>query len=166
MLRASSRVLLSGEPDDASAIRPPDTAAAANSMATNSRPLPRNAVAKKRSSRSPIRDRTTPMNQRKAMPANGTKFSAMAIAALFSALVSHAPASPAWGGTEILSSTSAEIMSTEKRIPATAAARGVLSGLPLPSGSASGIPSVMASSLGRAAHGYPTEACPLLGRGA
>ena len=42
-------------------------------MATNSRPLPRNTVAKKRSSWSPIRSRTTPRNHRNAMPANGAR---------------------------------------------------------------------------------------------
>ena len=87
------------------------------------------------------------------MPANGMKFSATATAALFPASVSHAPLAPRRGGAEILSSTSAEIMSTEKMIPATAAARGVLSGLPLRSGPWFSTPSVMASSLGWPAHG-------------
>ena len=48
-------------------------AAAANSIATKSRPLPRNTVAKNRSSRSPTRLRITAMNQRNAIPANGTR---------------------------------------------------------------------------------------------
>ena len=80
------------------------------------------------------------------MPANGMKFSATATAALFPESVSHAPVPPGRGGTEILSSTSAVAMSTEKMIPATAAARGVRSGLPLRSGPWFSTSSVMASS--------------------
>jgi hypothetical protein len=57
---------------------PPATVADAKSMAGNKSPLPRNTVAKKRSSRSPNRSRSTPMNHKKAMPANGTRFSARA----------------------------------------------------------------------------------------
>ena len=51
--------------------RPPARAAADNIMAMNSNPLPRNTVAKSRSSPSPIRSRTTPMNHRNAIAANG-----------------------------------------------------------------------------------------------
>lgn len=40
------------------------------------------------------------------------------------------PHPPGWAGTDSLSSTSAEIRSREKTIPATAADPGVLSGLP------------------------------------
>ena len=64
----------------AAAISPPAKAAATNSMATNSSPLPRNTEAKNRSSRCPIRSRTTPMNHKKAIPAKGTRFSAMTTA--------------------------------------------------------------------------------------
>ena len=46
-------------------------AAAVNSIATNNKPLPRKTVEKKRSSRSPILSRTTPMNHRNAIPAKG-----------------------------------------------------------------------------------------------
>jgi hypothetical protein len=70
---------------------PPPTAAATNSMATNSRPLPRNTVAKKRSSRSPIRSRSTPTNHRNAIPANGTRLSATATAVRRRESVSHTP---------------------------------------------------------------------------
>jgi hypothetical protein len=42
-------------------------------IARNSSPLPVYTVEKNRSSLSPVRSRITPMNQRKAMPANGTK---------------------------------------------------------------------------------------------
>jgi hypothetical protein len=51
---------------------PANSPLATNSIATNNRPLPRNTVAKNRSSRSPIRLRTTPMNHRNAMPAKAT----------------------------------------------------------------------------------------------
>ena len=44
--------------------------------------------------------------------------------------VSHVPGAPGWTGTDSLSSTSAVMRNTEKTIPATAAARGVRSGLP------------------------------------
>ncbi len=70
------------------------------------------------------------MNHRNAIPANGTRFSATATAARRRESVSHTPGTAGWAGAEILSSTSARISSTEKRIPATAAARGVRSGLP------------------------------------
>ena len=87
-------------------------------------------VAKNRSSRPPIRSRITPMNHKKAMPANGTRFSAITTAVRRPASVSHVPGAPGWAGTDSLSSTSAVIRNAEKPIPATAAARGVLSGLP------------------------------------
>ena len=51
----------------------PPTPAAMNSIATKSRPLPRNTVAKNRSSRSPIRFRITAMNHRNAIPENGAR---------------------------------------------------------------------------------------------
>src|SRR6266436_9078859 len=70
---------------------PPPTAAEANSIARNRSPLPRKTVAKKRSSSSPRRSRSTPMNHKKAMPANGTRFSARAT--LFELVLSHAPVS-------------------------------------------------------------------------
>ncbi len=102
-------------------------------------------MAKNRSSRSPIRSRTTPTNHKKAIPANGMRFSAIDTVARRRALVSHAPGSAACAGTEILSSTSAAISSTEKMIPAAAAARGVLSELPARSGPRTTTPSVTAS---------------------
>ena len=51
----------------------PTTAAATNNMPRNRRPLPKNTVAKKRSSRRPSWSRMTPMNHRKAIPANGNQ---------------------------------------------------------------------------------------------
>ena len=69
----------------------PASAAAANSIARNNRPLPKKTVAKNRSSCSPRRSRNTPMNHRKAIPANGTKFRASAI--LPEAVLSHDPGS-------------------------------------------------------------------------
>jgi len=53
----------------------PALAEAANGIAMNRNPLPRNAVAKKRSSCSPIRSRIAAMNQRNAKPAAGTRSS-------------------------------------------------------------------------------------------
>ena len=45
-----------------------------NSMARKSSPLPRNTVENSRSSiTTPTCSRTTPMNHKKAMPANGTR---------------------------------------------------------------------------------------------
>jgi hypothetical protein len=134
MWRPSARVPATGGPEDVSAMSPPATAAATNIMATNNKPLPRNTVAKNRSSRSPILSLITPMNHKKAMPANGMRFSPIATAALFPESVSHELSTAGLAGTESLSSTSAVIMSTEKMIPAPAAARGVLSGLPGRSG--------------------------------
>src|SRR4029077_7318061 len=81
---------------------PPATAAEAKSMARNRSPLPRKTVAKKRSSSSPNRSRTTPMNHKKAMPANGTRFSARAT--LFELVLSHAPVSSGSARTESLKS--------------------------------------------------------------
>ena len=49
------------------------TAPAANTSAMNSRPLPKNTVAKKRSSRSPSWSRITAMNHRNMIPAKGTR---------------------------------------------------------------------------------------------
>ena len=70
---------------------PPVIAAPVKIMATNNRPLPRNTVAKKRSSRLPIRSRSTRMNHRNAIPANGMRFKAIATAARRLESVSHAP---------------------------------------------------------------------------
>ena len=109
---------------DAAAISPPATAAVTKSMATNNRPLPRNTVAKKRSSRWPIRSRSTPTNHRKAMPANGMSDSATFTAVRRPGSVSQLPATRGSAGIESLSSTSAAIRNTEKTIPATAAAPG------------------------------------------
>ena len=64
------------------------------------------------------------MNHRKAMPANGTKFSASAT--VFARVRSQAPASSGLAGTENRRSTKLVISRTEKRMPAMAAARGAL----------------------------------------
>ena len=125
------------------AMRPPATAAATNSMPTNSRPLPRNTVAKKRSSCAPIRSLITPMNHRKAIPANGMRFSPIATAVLFPESVSHPPATAGLAGTETLSRASDVIRSTEKTMPASAAARGVRRALLAASGPWPAGPSVM-----------------------
>jgi hypothetical protein len=59
----------------------------------------------------------------KAIPANGTRFSAMVT--LFELVVSHAPTSSGSAGVESRSSHRLEIKRIENRIPAIAAARGV-----------------------------------------
>jgi hypothetical protein len=110
---------------DTLAISPPANAAPTNNMATNSSPLPKNTDAKNRSSRCPIRSRTTPMNHKKAIPANGTRFSANAMVARCDVSVSHAPWVAASDGAEMIRSTRARPSSSEKTIPAAAAARGV-----------------------------------------
>src|SRR5271165_3826160 len=102
---------------------PPATAAEANSIARNTRPLPRKTVAKNRSSSSPRRSRNTAINHRKAMPANGTRFSAKATS--FELVLSHAPVSRGSARTKSWNTTSSAIKRTEKMMPATAAARGV-----------------------------------------
>src|SRR5258708_19384868 len=80
-----------GAETEATSMTEPINAAAANSIARNNKPLPKNTVAKKRSSSWPSRSRSTPMNHRKATPANGTRFNATAIVPV--SVVSHAPAS-------------------------------------------------------------------------
>ena len=124
------RVRAGARTDDEAAMVAPATAAATNSMPTNSRPLPRNTVANRRSSRSPIRSRSTPMNHRKAIPANGMRFRATATAVRRRGSASQAPAIPGRAGTETRSSTSAVIRSTPKMIPAIAAPWDVRSGPP------------------------------------
>src|SRR5208283_3045569 len=110
------------DPAATSAISPPAKAAPTNSMATNSRPLPRKTDAKNRSSRRPIRSRTTPMNHKKAIPANGTRSNAIAKVARRAGSASHTPASAVSDGVETIMRMRARPSSAEKRIPATAAA--------------------------------------------
>src|SRR4051794_36823653 len=80
----------------------PITAAATNSMARNNKALPKKTVAKKRSSCCPSRSRSTPINHKKATPANGMRFSASATVLAFEA--SQAPDSNGSAGTERRSS--------------------------------------------------------------
>src|SRR5262245_8830771 len=84
----------------------PATAAAANSIAKNRRPLPKNTVAKNLSSRSPRRSRNTPMNHN-AIPANGTRLTARATE--LDSDLSHDPGSCGSSGTEILKSQNTRI---------------------------------------------------------
>src|SRR6516165_10624753 len=102
---------------------PPTAAAAVNSMLRNSNPLPRKTVAKNRSSSAPKRSRSTPINQRNAIPANGTKLSASAM--VLELVRSHEPGSCGSAGTEIRRSEKAAIRRKENSIPAIAAAFGV-----------------------------------------
>ena len=92
-----------------------------NSIARKSRPLPRKTVEKRRSSTSPSWSRTTPMNQRNAIPANGTRFRARRTSVRRPGSSSIWPTvSPATASRII---TSAAMSSTAKTIPATAADR-------------------------------------------
>src|SRR6516162_375616 len=104
-------------------ISAPATAAAANSIPKNSRPLPKNTVAKNLSSLAPKRSRSTPMNHRNAIPANGTRL--IASATVFDSELSHAPGSRGSSGTEFLNNNKAPRRSTENIMPAIAAALGV-----------------------------------------
>jgi ABC-type molybdenum transport system ATPase subunit/photorepair protein PhrA len=63
------------------------------------------------------------MNHKNAMPANGTRFNPRAT--VFELVLSHTPASSGSARTESRKSTRAAIRKIEKRMLATAAARGV-----------------------------------------
>src|SRR5580692_11336274 len=125
---------------------PPSMPAATKNMPTNSRPLPMKIVAKKRSSCRPTRSLITPMNHRKAIPANGTRFIATSTVVRRAGSCSQAPAWPGFAGVDRWISTSEMIESTENAIPATAAARGVFIGLAIFSSSASTVWLVMSVS--------------------
>jgi hypothetical protein len=64
------------------------------------------------------------MNQRKAIPANGTRFTATTTACLRPESAGHSLASLESAGTEIRTSTRLTPSSSEKTTPAIAAARG------------------------------------------
>jgi hypothetical protein len=78
----------------------------------------RKTMAKKRSSSSPRPSRSTPMIHKKAMPANGTRFSARAN--VFDLVLSHAPVSSGSARTESRSSKRLIIRKYRKRMPAMA----------------------------------------------
>jgi hypothetical protein len=82
-----------------------------------------NTEIEKRSSSPPIRSGKTPINHKKAMPANGTRFSARPT--MFELVLSQAPASSGSARTARRNNKSPVIRRTAKRMPATAAARGV-----------------------------------------
>ena len=71
------------------------------------------------------------MNHKNAMPANGTRFSATAIAARRAGSVSQSPAVAGLEGAETLMRIMARPSSSENKIPAAAAARGVRRLLPV-----------------------------------
>jgi len=71
------------------------------------------------------RSRSTPINHRKATPANGTRFNATVTARV--SVASHAPGSSGSAGIEVRSSQRINSRSSEKTIPAMAAAFGVFS---------------------------------------
>ncbi len=114
-----------GSETEATNITAPITAAAANNIARNNKALPKNTLAKKRSSSWPSRSRSTPINHMKATPANGTKFNATVIALV--SVASQAPGSSGSAGMEVRSSHRINNRSSEKAIPAMAAAFGVFS---------------------------------------
>src|SRR5436305_2714671 len=103
----------------------PITAAATNSIERKSSALPRNTVAKKRSSCRSSRSRSTPIDHRKATPANGTRFKASVIRLVLA--TSHAPESSGSSGIDGRSSAKIANINSENTIPATAAAFGVFS---------------------------------------
>jgi hypothetical protein len=84
-------------------------------------------VAKNRSSRGPIRSRTTPMNQRNAIPANGTRCNARTTRRPLPGSASTAAASPGPEGAASRRRTSTAVSRSAKSTPAIPAARGVRS---------------------------------------
>ena len=122
-------------------------------MATKRMPLPRKTVENRRSSTTPIWSRTTPMNQRKAMPANGTRFSPACSRRRRPGSADRTPGVAPESAERTM--TSPTMSSTAKTIPATAADlrvrhRGAVSGS-LPGGAprVSGAASVMVRLLDR-----------------
>src|SRR6185437_4173623 len=97
----------------------------AKTTARNRNPLPRNTVAKKRSSCSHMRSRSTPMNHKKVIPAKGNRPRARLTD--LALLASHIPGSFGLSGTERRRSTTQMPNRIENRIPATAPARGAFS---------------------------------------
>ena len=85
----------------------------------NNNPLPKNTVAKNRSSPSPIRSRTTPMNHKNTMPANGSRFKGEPPpeSHLVSIGEPGPPASCGSLGTARRTRTNAVVSSTEKSDP-------------------------------------------------
>jgi hypothetical protein len=111
------------------------TAEATKSMATNSNPLPRKTVAKNLSSAPPTRSRSTPTNQRKPIPAKGTRPIANRTASRRELSESHFPASSGSAGMAVWIRTSATVKRIENAMPARAADRGVLIAWPTALGS-------------------------------
>ena len=105
-------------------ISPRVTATAAKSMATKSKPLPRNTVAKKRSSNSPMWLRRTAINHRNAIPVNGTRFKDIETQSRKAGSESHTPGSFGSAGAAKRISTRLAIKSPEKTIPLVATIRG------------------------------------------
>src|SRR5688572_7831512 len=111
--------------DSSDSSNPPATAPPVNSIAIISSPLPRNTVAKNRSSPAPIRSRITPMNHRNASPANGSRFNASTTASRRLPSSNQSPAVSVSFGSAQRNSTNVVVKNTANTIPATAAARGV-----------------------------------------
>ena len=104
---------------------PPAVAADANSIARNSSPLPRKTVAKSLSSYSPS---AVPDNADKPQEGNpGERHQVQREGDGLALLSSQPPASFGSAGTDSRTSTREMMSRTENRMPATAAARGVVS---------------------------------------
>src|SRR6266700_1536333 len=104
--------------------RSPATPAATKVSQRYNKPLPKKIVENNWSSSSARRSRTTPMNHRKAIPANGNKLKAKE--SVFACPASDAPVSDGSVGMESRMRVCPVAKSTAKIMPATAAARGVL----------------------------------------
>src|SRR5947208_2104344 len=104
--------------------RSPATPAATKVSPRYNKPLPKKIVENNWSSSSARRSRTTPMNHRKAIPANGNKLKAREI--VLACPASTAPVSDGSVGMESRMSVCPVAKSTAKIMPAMAAARGVL----------------------------------------
>jgi hypothetical protein len=106
------------------AASPLPTAAAANIIARNNNPLPTNTVEKNLSSSVPNPSRTTPMNQRNVIPANGISMVASRI--MSARPLAHCDPCTAPSGSASRMSTSTAPKISPNSTPATAAARGVV----------------------------------------
>ena len=108
------------------ASRPAPTPTATNIIARKSSPLPMNTVEKNLSSKLPKPSRTTPMNHRKAIPANGMIFAAILMFLLPAS--NHCEPGSAPSGSARRIKIKHVPNSSANNTPAIAAARGVVSG--------------------------------------
>ena len=129
-----------------------------NSIAKNSSPLPKKTVENSRSSTLPSCSRTTPMNHKKAIPANGTRWRLNRMRLRRCASVWSASRLPSDKAMRII--VSAVMSSTAKMIPAIAADRRLRHRRAVSTG-ASVVTSLTSSDLRRRARGLsPRVVCP------